>query len=68
MEVPLQDIDSCVTLAKQCKLYKLIAQVEERLKQLYEFGKMFLHTPIPVVLNKPSLNQINNGVFENHLI
>lgn len=40
MEVPLQDIDPCVALARQCKLDKLIVQIEDRQKHLQEFGTL----------------------------
>ncbi|KAL4225798.1 Ankyrin repeat and BTB/POZ domain-containing protein 1 [Mactra antiquata] len=37
MEIPVNDIESCITLAKQCKLEKLITLIEDRCKKLASF-------------------------------
>lgn len=46
MELPVGDIESCVTLAKQCKLDKLIALMEDRCKKLASFGKSKDHIAV----------------------
>lgn len=42
MDVDISLVEDCRRLAKQCKMEGLIEQLENKCKQLYEFGKAVL--------------------------
>ena len=44
LEIPLEDLDDCQILAKQCQLQKLQEQIHERFEKTLSFGMVFLNS------------------------
>lgn len=52
MDIDISLVEDCRRLAKQCKMELLIDQLENKCKQLYEFGKLLKMTDTLLLLLK----------------
>lgn len=47
MDIDISFVEDCRRLAKQCKMADLIEELQNKCKQVYEFGKTALLSHIP---------------------
>ena len=47
MDIDISLVEDCTRLAKQCKMEDFIEEMENKCKQLYEFGKKALLVQVP---------------------